>query len=113
MPDDLRDTVLATIEASLDAQLRAVRRLRKGGPDEVRLVRKASMSQIDMAYDVLKGAQIPLHIDDLLKRIKDSFSIQVDRESLVSSIVKKVKQGRRFVRTEQRNTFTLRPEEYR
>jgi len=111
MTDDLKDTILATIEASLDAQLRAVRRLRKGEPDEAKPVRKTSKSQIDMAYDVLKGVRIPLHIEDLLKRIQDSFGIQVDRESLVSSLVKKIRQGKRFVRTAP-NTFTLRPEEH-
>ena len=31
MSDDIRNTILSTIEASLDAQLRAVRRLRQGG----------------------------------------------------------------------------------
>jgi hypothetical protein len=112
MTDDLKDTILATIEVSLDAQLRAVRRLRRGESAEMKPVRKVRMSQIDMAYDVLKGAQAPLHIEDLLKNIQDSFAIQVDRESLVSSIVKKIRQGRRFVRTAP-NTFSLRPEEYR
>jgi DNA-directed RNA polymerase delta subunit len=111
MTDSLNDTILATIEASLDAQLRAVRRLRKGESEETKTIREARMSQIDMAYDVLKGTQTPVHVEDLLKRIQNSFGIQVDRESLVSSIVKKIRQGRRFVRTAP-NTFTLRPEEY-
>ena len=30
MPDDLKDSILSVFEASLDAQLRAVRRLRGG-----------------------------------------------------------------------------------
>ena len=77
MTDDLKDTILATIEASLDAQIRAVRRLRKGKTDEGEPVRKARMSQIDIAYNVLKGTQTPLHIEDLLKRILDSYNIGV------------------------------------
>jgi hypothetical protein len=32
MPDDLKDSVLSIFEASLEAQLRAVRRLRSGEP---------------------------------------------------------------------------------
>ena len=111
MTDDLKDTILATIEASLDAQLRAVRRLRKGESDETAPVRRIRTSQIDMAYNVLKGVHGPLHIDDLLKGIQDFYGIQVDRESLVSSIIKKIRQSRRFVRTAP-NTFALRPEEY-
>ena len=32
MADDLKDTILTLFEASLEAQLRAVRRLRQGEP---------------------------------------------------------------------------------
>ena len=94
---------------SLDAQLRAVRRLRKGDAGASRPSRKAGLSQIDMAYDVLKKARAPLHVSDLLARIKTSFSVAVDRESLVSSLSKKVARGDRFLRT-AKNTFGLRPE---
>lgn len=112
MADDLKDTILSTIEASLDAQLRAVRRLRKGEQVESKPLRKSRLSQVDMAYDVLKKARSPLHVSDLLDRIHSSFGVQVDRESLVSSLAKKIAQGKRFVRTE-RNTFGLRPEDLR
>lgn len=112
MADDLKDTILSAIEASLDAQLRAVRRLRKGDKNESKSSRKSRLSQVDMAYDVLKKARTPLHVSDLLTRIQSAFGVQVDRESLVSSITKKIAQGNRFMRTEP-NTFGLRPEEYR
>jgi hypothetical protein len=112
MADDLRDTILSTIEVSLDAQLRAVRRLRKGETTENKPSRKSRLSQIDMAYDVLKKARTPLHVSDLLERIQSTFGIRVDRESLVSSLAKKIAQGNRFMRTEP-NTFGLRPEEHR
>jgi hypothetical protein len=45
----------------------------------------------------------------LLERIRTTFGVQVDRESLVSSLTKKIARGDRFVRTEP-NTFGLRPE---
>jgi hypothetical protein len=44
-----------------------------------------------------------------LSRIETRFGVPVDRESLVSSLTKKVARGDRFVRTEK-NTFGLRPE---
>ena len=50
MNEDLRDTVLSAIEESLDAQLRAVRRLRKGETSEAKPSRRPRLSQIDMAY---------------------------------------------------------------
>lgn len=109
MSEDLRDTVLSAIEESLDAQLRAVRRLRKGQKPEGEAVRRRGLSQVDMAYDILRKARTPLHINELLERIRSSFGTAVDRESLVSSLTKKVARGDRFLRTGP-NTFGLRPE---
>src|SRR5882724_7237919 len=109
MNDDLKQSILSVFEAALDAQLRAVRRLRKGDAGAPRSSRKAGLSQVDMAYDVLKKARAPLHVSDLLARIQTSFSLSVDRESLVSSLSKKVARGDRFLRT-AKNTFGLRPE---
>lgn len=107
--NDLKDAVLGAFEASLDAQLRAVRRLRHGPPPATREPRRQGLSQVDMAYDVLKKARGPLHIGELLTRIHASVGVHVDRESLVSSLTKKVARGDRFVRP-AKNTFGLRPE---
>lgn len=60
-----------------------------------------------MAYDVLRKAGAPLHISEILARIQSSFRATVDRESLVSSLTKKVMRGDRFVRTDK-STFGLR-----
>jgi hypothetical protein len=109
MNEDVRDTILAAFEESLDAQLRAVRRLRKGPPTREKTARKTRLSQVDMAYDILKKARAPLHISELLDRIHSDFAVRVDRESLVSSLTKKIARGDRFVRSEK-NTFGLRPE---
>jgi hypothetical protein len=38
MNDDLKESILSVFETSLEAQLRAVRRLRRGGPDAARPV---------------------------------------------------------------------------
>jgi len=109
MSKDLCDVVLSTIEASLDAQLRAVRRLRKGQGAEDKPSRRARLSQVDMAYDILSRAKSPLHVSELLKRMEATYGVHVDRESLVSSLTKKIARGDRFLRTEP-NTFGLRPE---
>jgi hypothetical protein len=109
MAEDLKDSILDVFEASLEAQLRAVRRLRSGQPEVVAARRKKGLSQIDMAYDVLKKARSPLHVSELLTRLHTSFGVSVDRESLVSSLTKKVARQDRFLRT-GKNTFSLRPE---
>jgi hypothetical protein len=91
MNDDIRDVVISAFEASLEAQLRAIRRLRQGQTEEVQPRPKKGRSQVDMAYDI------------------PQFGVVVDRESLVSSLSKKVARQDRFLRPEK-NTFSLRPE---
>ena len=61
MSEDLRDTVLSTIEASLEAQLRAIRRLRNQPEEAQSTQQRKSMSQVDMAFDILTRARAPLH----------------------------------------------------
>lgn len=55
-----------------------------------------------------EGAR-PLHVSDILERIHAQFGVVVDRDSLVSSLTKKVARRDRFLRPEK-NTFSLRPE---
>jgi hypothetical protein len=109
MNDEARDLILSVFEASLEAQLRAVRRLRQGTPETAAARPRKGLSQVDMAFDILKKARSPLHISDILARIQTQFGVAVDRESLVSSLTKKVARGDRFLRP-QKNTFSLQPE---
>ena len=109
MNDDIKDLILGLFEASLEAQLRAVRRLRQGAPSAAEPRSRKGLSQVDMAFDILKKARSPLHVSEILARIQSQFGIPVDRESLVSSLTKKVARGDRFLRPEK-NTFSLRPE---
>jgi hypothetical protein len=109
MNDETKDLILSVFEASLEAQLRAVRGLRKGTPSAAQLHHRKGLSQVDMAFDILKKARAPLHISQILDRIQSQFGASVDRESLVSSLTKKVARGDRFLRPEK-NTFALKPE---
>lgn len=109
MNDAVRSAVLEAFEETIDAQLRAVRRLRRGPQPGEPAPRQKRLSQVDMAYDILKKARAPLHVSALIARIQAAFGVAVDRESLVSSLSKKIARGDRFVRT-AKNTFSLRPE---
>jgi hypothetical protein len=109
MNDETKDLILSAFEASLDAQLRAIRRLRRGEPSPARPRGRKGLAQVDMAFDILKKARSPLHVSQILDRIQSQFGLTVDRESLVSSLTKKIARGDRFLRTEK-NTFGLRPE---
>lgn len=109
MSDEIKDIILSTFEASLEAQLRAVRRLRRGPAEETRPLRSKGRSQVDMAFDILRKARSPLHVSEIIDRIQTQFGRVIDRESLVSSLSKKVARQDRFLRPEK-NTFALRPE---
>ena len=106
MNDDIRELILGVFETSLEAQLRAVRRLRQGDSSGAAPRRRTGLSQVDMAFDILRRARAPLHVSEILNRIQAQFGITVDRESLVSSLTKKVARGDRFARSEK-NTFGL------
>lgn len=58
MPDDLKDSILSIFEASLEAQLRAVRRLHVG-MEAAPPRRREGLSQVDMAYDILRKTRAP------------------------------------------------------
>jgi hypothetical protein len=109
MNDDIRDVVLSAFEASLEAQLRAIRRLRQDQTEEAQPRPSKGRSQVDMAYDILKRVRTPLHVSEIIDRIQTQFGVAVDRESLVSSLSKKVARQDRFLRPEK-NTFSLRPQ---
>jgi hypothetical protein len=106
--DDLKDIILSIFEASLHAQLRAIRRLRQA-PEAAQAARPKRMSQVDMAYNILTRARAPLHVSVIIARIEQAFAVSVDRESLVSALSKKVARRDRFARTEK-NTFALLPQ---
>jgi hypothetical protein len=106
LEDPIQHAVLNAFEVALDAQLRAIRRLKSPEPEKQQRKEK-SMSQVDMVYDVLQAAGKPLHISDILERVEKAFGQRLDRESVVSSLVKKIRRQDRFVRTD-RNVFALR-----
>ena len=102
---DIEAAVLNAIEVSLAAQLKAIRHLRSGPEKEKPVVK--SMSHIDMVYDVLHRAAEPLHISQIIERVGQVHAQRLDRESIVSALVKKVRRNDRFLRT-GKNIFALK-----
>ncbi len=99
---EIRDIILETVAISLEAQLRAVRKLR--APRTEIAHPKRGMSQIDMALDILNRAGQPLHVTKIIERIETIHGLRLDRESLVSALSKRVQRDTRLVRT-NKNTF--------
>jgi hypothetical protein len=62
-----------------------------------------------MVHYILSSVRRPLHIADILQAISKQFGVDLDRESVVSALAKRVARKDRFVRTGP-NTFALLPE---
>ena len=58
-----------------------------------------------MVYDVLKRAGRPLHVNEIIDRVEKLHGRKLERESIVSMLVKKIARGERFVRTDKRVRF--------
>ena len=112
MPNNFRDDILDILEAVSQAQLRSIRKLRR--PSQQRPSRDEHeikrMSNVDIVHDILQSARRPLHISEILQLASKRFGVDLDRESVVSALAKRVARKDRFVRTAP-NTFALLPEE--
>jgi hypothetical protein len=111
MDEPIRDSILEVIEASLEAQLSAIRRLRKAGAAKSSIKRKKSRSQMDLAYDVLLEAGHPLHLKQIVEAVNARFGVTTDADSLGSALTKRVLKGDRFARP-AKNTFALLEDEH-
>ena len=106
--DTIQEAILNAFEIALDAQLRAIRRAKSKGAVEPTPEKRTS--QIDIVQDVLRRAGKPLHISEILDRVEKLHGRRLDRESVVSSLVKKIARGERFLRTDK-NVFTVKEEQ--
>ena len=64
-------------------------------------------SKIDVARHVLKNAGRPMHVSEIIETAKHDFHVDLERDSIVSGIIKKVKSGKTFIRTAP-NAFALK-----
>lgn len=112
MPDKPRDDLIDVLEAVSKAQLNALRRLRrsvqqKPAPGSAAPAKR--MSHVQMVHDILRHAGHPLHISEILTLVAKRHGLQLDRESIVSALAKRVARKDRFIRTGP-NTFAVGPD---
>ena len=95
-------------EELLKAQLGVIRGYLKSEKPDGR-ERKASQrkSQMSIITDILSSAGTPQHVSEIMRQAKEQYGVDLDRESMVSALTKKVKKGVAFVRTGP-NTFGLK-----
>ena len=63
-------------------------------------------SNIAIVQNILNRAGHPLHVSDIIKRAQAQYQVQLNRDSIVSAILKKINDGQTFIRTAP-NTFAL------
>lgn len=83
-----------------EAKLNIIDHFRKG----VESKPKKRTAKIDIAWHVLKNAGRPLHVSEIIQLAKRDFQVPLERDSIVSGIIKKANAGKMFVRTAP-NTF--------
>lgn len=101
-----REQLLDILESTAHAQLRALHAFRPAKARRPRSPDHKGKSNIAIVEDVLKAAQGPLHIQDILTHAQQRFHRKLSRESLVSALTKKVLDRHTFTRTAP-NTFDL------
>jgi len=106
METKIPEWFLSFYEQLVSAQLRAIRQLKTPRRTKPKPRSRKGMSNIYMALDILRQAKRPLHVSDLLAQVKDKHRVTLDRESLVSALVKKVHRHQGVARTAP-NTFEV------
>ena len=77
-------------ESLLKSQLKVIREFLRKEEEPRFIPRKKRKSQMHIIYDILLAAQKPLHVTDIIARAKEDSSVNLDRESAVSAITKKI-----------------------
>ena len=106
MESKIPEWFLSFYESLFLAQLRTVRQLKSPKPKKAKGKEDKSMSNMNMAMDILQRAQRPLHISEIIAQVKTKYGVALDRESLVSALVKKVHRRQGLIRTAP-NTFQI------
>jgi hypothetical protein len=109
MESKIPEWFLSFYESLFLAQLRTVRQLKSPKPKKPKGIEDKSMSNMDMAIDILQRAQRPLHISEIIAQVKTRHGVTLDRESLVSALVKKVHRRQGLSRSAP-NTFEIEAE---
>ena len=84
-------------------KLKTINHLQKG----LKTKPKRRTSKTEIVEHVLQIAGRPLHVSEIIQIAHRDFQVQLERDSIVSILIKKIKAGQRFIRTAP-NTFALK-----
>jgi hypothetical protein len=109
MESKIPEWFLSFCENLFSAQLRAVRQLKSPKLKKPKGIQRKSMSNMGMVIDILRQAKNPLHVSEIIAQVKTKHGVILDRESLVSALVKKMHRNQGLSRTAP-NTFKITAE---
>lgn len=99
------DNYLEIKRELLQAQLRVVyRHQRKTAPHGQKLKRTSNLTIVE---DILQNSDQPLHISKIIQIAQKDYNVNLERDSIVSALIKKINAGQIFIRVAP-NTFALK-----
>ena len=99
------DNYLEIKRELLQAQLRVVyRHQRKTAPHGQKLKRTSNLTIVE---DILQNSDQPLHISKIIQIAQKDYNVNLERDSIVSALIKKINAGQMFIRVAP-NTFALK-----
>jgi len=99
------DNYLEIKRELLQAQLRVVyRHQRKAVPHGQKVKRTSNLTIVE---DILQNSDQPLHISKIIQIAQNDYGVSLERDSIVSALIKKINAGKTFIRVAP-NTFALK-----
>ena len=89
----------------LQSQLKVIYRYQQQNARGKKHIKRTS--KLDIVENILAASDQPLHISEIIRIAQHEYQTPMERDSIVSALVKKVKAGSRFVRVAP-NTFALK-----
>ena len=86
MESKIPEWFLSFYESLFVAQLRTVRQMKSPKPKKAKERENKSMSNMDMAIDILRRTPKPLHISEIIAQVKTKYGVTLERESLVKKV---------------------------
>ena len=99
------DRIVEFHKELLQSQLKIIRHYQQQSPESKKHLKRTS--KLDVVEDILLSANQPLHIAEIIQAAQNDYNVTLQRDSIVSALVKKIQAGERFVRVAP-NTFALK-----
>jgi hypothetical protein len=102
---DTFDKILELNKELLQSQLKIIYRYQQQAPPFKKKPKRTS--NLGIVEDILSSCNQPLHISQIIRIAEKDYNVTLERDSIVSALIKKIQAGVRFARVAP-NTFALK-----